>query len=426
MKESFLHYVWQFQYFNKEALLTSEGNTLQIFATGTSNSNAGPDFQNAKIKIGDIEWAGSIEIHIKASEWNDHQHFKDAAYDNVVLHVVWMNDKPVLRSDGTSIPTLELKSRVDQTLINSYRKLIESSNSIACGSLLPSVDKLVLLSMLDATLVKRLETKADIVIEALKKNNGDWEQTTYELLAKNFGFKINSESFQQLAQSIPYKILHKHSDNLVQIEALFFGQAGFLEIEEGDNHYQLVKREYKILKAKYSLDQNVKKSQWRFLRLRPANFPTIRIAQFASLVFHSKSLFSKIIEAENCKAMEKIFTIEQSDYWQQHYQFNKKSTSKIAALGKLSIYNLIINSIAPLLVAYGQFNSNQALIDRAIEILQSIEPENNVIIRKWINLAVKPINAHDSQALIELHNTYCLSKRCLECRIGASIIQPSK
>ena len=295
MKESFLHYIWQFQYFNKEALVTSDGISLQVFSTGILNSNAGPDFQNAKVKIGDIEWAGSVEIHIKSSEWNDHQHFKDAAYDTVVLHVVWINDKPVLRSDGTSIPTLELKSRVDQALINSYKNLMESSNEIACAKILPIVDSLLIRSMLDSALVQRLETKADLVVEILKRNTHDWEQTTYELLAKNFGFKINSEPFQQLSRSLPYKLLLKHSDNLIQLEALLFGQAGFLEIEPGDEYYILLKREYKILKAKYSLVQRVKKSQWRFLRLRPANFPTIRIAQFASLIFHSKNLniFSK-------------------------------------------------------------------------------------------------------------------------------------
>jgi hypothetical protein len=426
MKESFLHYIWQFQYFNKEALVTSDGISLQVFSTGILNPDAGPDFQNAKVKIGDIEWVGSVEIHIKSSEWNDHQHFKDAAYDTVVLHVVWINDKPVLRSDGTSIPTLELKLRVDQSLINSYKKLMESSNEIACAKMLPIVDSLLIRSMLDSALVQRLETKADLVVEILKRNTHDWEQTTYELLAKNFGFKINSEPFQQLSRSLPYKLLLKHSDNLIQLEALLFGQAGFLEIEPGDEYYILLKREYKILKAKYSLVQGVKKSQWRFLRLRPANFPTIRIAQFASLIFHSKNLFSKIMEAENASTLKKIVNVEQSDYWQQHYQFNKKSTSTIAPLGQLSIYNLIINSVAPILVAYGQFNSNQALVDRAIELLQSIEPENNAIIRMWNALNVKPGNAHDSQALIELHNSYCMPKRCLDCRIGASIIKPSK
>ncbi len=222
MNESFLHYLWQFQYFEKKDLLSSDGEPITVLKTGMLNSNAGPDFFNAKIKIGELEWVGNVEIHIKSSDWYAHHHEKDSAYNNVILHVVWDNDKPVARN-GTSIPTLELKNRVDPSLLHEYKRLINSSSSIACQKNFPHVDELIKLSMLDKALMQRLETKANQVNELLKFNNNDWEDTTYQLLAKNFGFKVNADPFFHLSKSLPYKNIQKQN-GLLQVEALLLAR----------------------------------------------------------------------------------------------------------------------------------------------------------------------------------------------------------
>jgi hypothetical protein len=425
MKESFLHYIWQLQYFDKTGLTTSDGEAIEVFKTGILNTHSGADFQSAKIKIGSIEWAGSIELHVNASEWNEHNHFQDPAYDNVILHVVWINDKPVVRADGTVIPTLELKGRVGNSLLDSYHKLIGSSHSIACHRLISQVDKIVLLSMMDAALAQRLETKAESILAMVRKNQNDWEQTAYELLAKNFGFKVNAEPFQQLAQCLPLKHLQKHSDSAVQVEAMLFGQAGFLELEMGDDYYQLLRREYTLLRNKFSFSMGVKKSQWKFLRLRPANFPTIRLAQFAQVICSVKNIFTTILEAQSKKQLRSVVSKLQSPYWTSHYQFNKKSNATISAIGEISVDNIVINTVAPLLAAYGQFTGNQLLLDKATTILMEVKPETNSIIKKWNALEVKPLHAHDSQALIELYTSFCVPKNCLTCRIGNSIIRPT-
>src|SRR5258708_14576212 len=287
MNESFLHYLWQFQYFEKKNLLTAEGEPISILKTGALNSNSGPDFAEAKININGIEWVGSVEIHIKSSDWYAHHHEMDGAYENVVLHVVWENDKPVSRKDKTLIPTLELKHRVDESILKEYKKLINSPTVIACEKSFPKVDELIKLSTLDKALMQRLETKANQVVEALKMNKGDWDETTYQLLAKNVGFSVNADPFFQLAKSLPYKIILKQSA-LLPVEALLFGQAGMLETKTKDEYITSLFQEYHLLAQKYSLKESkLNPSQWRFLRLMPANFPPVRMAQFAYLLFSS-------------------------------------------------------------------------------------------------------------------------------------------
>jgi hypothetical protein len=424
LTESFIHYLWQFQYFKKDDLKTSAGETLQIFQPGLRNSNAGPDFEEAKIKIGNLEWRGSVEIHIKASGWNDHHHSDDQAYEKVVLHVVWENDKPIKRTDGTIMPTIELKDRVDITLWNRYKNLYTSSESIPCANNWSKISDITKLSMLDKTVVSRLEAKAEIVKTFLSKNHNDWEETCYQLFCKNFGFKVNAEPMLQLAQALPYKILLKHLDKPIQVEALLFGQAGFLENVKEDEYVATLTREFNLLRKKYSLDgRQMNAVQWRFFRLRPANFPTIRLAQLASLVKGQKNLFSKIVEATTYKELVNLLDVNQSEYWQQHYQLGKKSKTVVPSLGKSSIENCIINTIAPLLVAYGQLHDEQMYIDRAITILQYLPSENNKITREWNLLGYKVTSAFDSQGLIELYNNFCLKRRCLECSIGSSIIK---
>lgn len=424
MNEAFLHYIWQFQYFDKRDLLTTEGEKIEVFRQGILNTDAGPDFSNAKIKIDSIEWAGNIEIHIKSSEWIEHRHDMDTAYENVILHVVWKDDKPVKRKDGSTIPTLEIGVRVDTALIKQYRKLIESSFVIPCGKILSTVNALTRLSMLDKVLIERLELKSKAVSESLKRNNSDWNETSYQILARNFGFKVNSEPFDILSQNLPYKILLKHADHPVQIEALLYGVAGFLEAGLKDEYFTLLQKEFKILNAKYKLEEGkLNPSQWKFLRLRPANFPSIRIAQFASLIAVNKNLFSKFIESKSYADLLMIFDVSQSEYWRKHYRFGHKAKSDVNDFGQSSKDNLIINSVIPLLVAYGMERGEQMYIDRAQEILQQMPSEANKITRMWDTLDWNVKSAFDSQGLIHLFNNYCQHKNCLNCSIGISLLR---
>ncbi len=427
MQESFLHYIWQFQYFDKKDLRTSMGEKLEIFLTGTLNGDSGPDFSNAKIKIGEIDWAGSVEIHTKSSYWYDHGHDSDPSYDNVILHVVWSDDKEVHRNDKTLIPTLVLEHKVDHTLILRYKKLVENPSTIPCEKLFADVSDVVKHSMLDKALMQRLETRADQIIQVLKATNHDWEEVTYQLMARNFGFKINHDSFFQLANSVQRKIILKHGDNLDQVEALLFGQAGFLDFGIKDEYFKNLQREYKILSSKYGLaNQKLAKANWKFMRLRPANFPTIRIAQFSSLYCRHQNLFSKIIESQTEEQLRSLFDISTSAYWHNHYRFGRKTARSISKMGKESIDNLIINTVAPLLVAYGKLQDDQALVDRAIGFLHHVPAEKNRITKTWASVGYVAKDAFDSQALIELNNNFCLKRNCLNCNIGVAILNPGK
>ncbi len=424
MNESFLHYLWQFQYFDKKDLFSSEGEPISILKTGFLNSNSGPDFSDSKIKISGIEWVGTVEIHVKSSDWQAHHHETDAAYENVVLHVVWENDKPVIRKDKTLIPTLELKNRVDVSIIKEYKRLINSPSAIACEKSFTHVEDLVKLSMLEKALMQRLENKASQVNEILKLNNGDWDETCYQLLARNFGFKVNADPFYQLAKSLPYKIIQKQNNQL-QTEALLFGQAGMLETKTKDEYITGIFQEYKLLTQKYSLNEaRLNPAQWRFLRLRPANFPTVRIAQFASLLYSSKSIFSKLISANSFSSIQKLLSVNQSPYWKSHYRFGKKAKGTVPDIGESSVQNIIINTVAPLLVAYGKYKDEQVYIDKALDLLQQLPTEQNKITRTWGELGMKVKTAFDSQALIELYNNFCQKRHCLNCSVGVSILKP--
>jgi arsenate reductase-like glutaredoxin family protein len=421
--EAFLHYIWQFQYFSKEDLRTSEGDLLEIFHPGIANSNAGPDFSNARIKIENLEWRGSVEIHIKASGWSDHQHSSDEAYEKVVLHVVWENDRSIFHSDGSPIPTLELKGRVATEQWTRYKNLISNPESIPCSNHWIKVPDLSKLAMLDKAVAIRLQSKSKIIEATLAKTHGDWEETCYRVLCKNFGFKVNADAMEQLAETISYKTILKSSDKPYHIEALLLGQAGFLEKSSKDEYILLLKREFTLLSKKFNLEgKQMREAQWRFLRLRPANFPTIRLAQLAALFSMHTNLFSKILACKTSKELTELFHVTQSEYWIEHYQVDKPSAANIDGLGKSSIQNLIINTVAPLLTAYGKLHDDQNYVDRAIDLLQNTPSENNKITRQWNELGFKVKTAFDSQGLIELHNSYCIKRRCLECTVGMHIV----
>ena len=405
MQELFLHYIWQFQYFDKTDLVTTQGETLQIIRPGIHNTDAGPDFSEAKVRIGLMSWAGNVEIHISSSEWEAHRHHLDKAYDSVVLHVVWTDDKPVTLEDGSLLPTLVLKGKIDTQLMSRYRKLMSTSFVIPCARQFARIPNVIRLSMMDRVLVERLEEKSDSVLELLEYNNNDWDETTYQLLAKNFGFKVNSQPFFQLAKGVPYKYLGRHSNNPKQVEAMLFGQAGFLDEVVNEPNHKLLRREYKMLATKYNLlDSKLNASQWKFLRLRPANFPTVRLKQFAVLMCQKKNIFSSIIDLDSHASAHELFAA--------------------GDMGFSSVDNIIINTVAPLLVAYGRRQGDTSFTERAQKILETVTAENNRILRSWSALGMDVKNAFDSQALIQLFNSYCVPRRCLDCAIGASLLKP--
>lgn len=424
MKEDFLHFIWQYQQFSKDQLQTTHGEQLAILQQGLYNQNAGPDFLSAKINIEGIDWFGHVEIHLKSSDWNLHQHQNNEAYNSVVLHVVWTDDKPQLREDGSRIPTLELKSRVEINLIEKYKQLQENQEPIACKNSISQVRSITILSMLDKACTQRLERKAQEVLQVLHSLNGDWEETTYRLLGKNFGFKINADAFIELCQSLPYKTLLKHVHQPKQIEALLFGQAGLLTAR--DEYSDGLLKEYQFLSHKYSLRPRLKEHQWKFLRLRPANFPTIRLAEFASLINTRPKLFTFFIESEPSQIIKALKNIEVNDYWSEHYQFGVPSKRQGKSMGKQSAESILINTVVPLLAAYSLYLDDLSKMEKAEILLQQLRPEQNNIIRLWESAQQKAQTAFDSQALIELYNNYCNPRKCLSCNIGVSLVKPSK
>jgi hypothetical protein len=425
MQESFLHYLWQMQYFDKKNLVTTEGECIEIFNQGILNTDAGPDFSAARLKIGEIAWVGSVEIHLKASDWYEHRHEHDRSYDKVILHVVWHNDREVNRHDLTPMPTLELRGRVEESLVFSYRQLVGSAFAIPCQRSLPQVDSVTRLSMIDRVMMARLERKALEVLKLNEQNDNSWEETFYQLMARNFGFKVNSDPFFQLARLLPLRLLLKQRDKLEHLEALLLGQAGFLDAAKGDEYFTMLRREHKLLAQKFSIyGKRMSKAQWRFLRLRPANFPTLRLAQLAAVLHGQQSLFSKIIEIEDVPSLMALFNCRPSDYWLHHFQFNKKAAFEEHVIGASSIRSMIINTIVPVLVAYGKQTEQQGLVDRAVRILQSLPGEENKITRSWNDLGVETNSSFDSQAVIELYNNFCAKKECLNCSIGSSLMRP--
>lgn len=426
MSEYFLHYLWQFQYYHKLTLVTTAGDPLQVLRPGYHNNHAGPDFTGAQVQLGVMKWIGSVEIHVRASEWYDHQHHQDAAYDNVVLHVVWEDDKPVYRADGTIIPTLELRHRVSESLIFEYKKLVNSLETIPCHGQLRRVDGLPRIQALDRALVQRLEDKSKVVRAIYEACGQDLEETCYQLLSRNFGFKINADPFQQLARAVPYRMIRKHSDKSVQIEALLFGQAGFLDGKKNSDVYQQhLRREYGMLASKYALrDVRLHPTQWRFMRLRPANFPTVRIAQLAALLHEKHNIFSRIIEATTACELREIFSTDTSGYWRTHYRFGKTAQGTVATLGAASVDNILINTVVPLLVFYSQLKDDDIFMDRAVTLLQQIAPEQNAITKLWAEQDMKIHSAFDSQALLQLYHGSCQRRRCLDCAIGFALLKP--
>lgn len=409
-----LQFIWEQQLFSSRNFVTTDNKNVEILSAGLLNRNAGPDFLNSKIKIDNTIWAGNIEIHINSSDWYKHKHHENKQYKNVILHVVVNHDKEVYLNETESIPTIKIV--VPEVLQQKYSEMMKSSNVIKCNNYLKEIDPIYVLSYLDTLTSERIKNKTDYLDLLLSQTNQNWEKSFYLLLARHFGFKVNAYPFEKLAESIPLEHFAKIKNSLFKIEALLFGQSGLLD-ELTDDYTRNLHAEYTMLQKKCMVTP-IDKSLWKFSKLRPYNFPTIRIAQFAYLIYHSQHLLSKIIETESIEALHSLFEISTSDYWTDHFQFGKQSKKEKKNASSDTKNSLLINVVVPTLFLYGRKKGNEQLTQRAIQLLEQIHAEKNSITRSWGEVGVIASNAAQSQALIELHNNYCLTGKCLQCRIG--------
>lgn len=422
MREDFLHFCWRWRRFDMAELRTTDGQTLEILHPGELNQHAGPDFFNARIRLNGTLWAGNIELHVRASEWLEHGHQRDKAYDNVILHVVFEEDVVLRRRNGDLIPCLSLHNRLFPKIIDSYFRLEHTRLWIPCASSIGEVSPIVIQNWCDRLLVERLEEKTQKMQAVLAQTQFDWEEAFHRLLARNFGLKVNTDPFEHLANSLPLKIIKRHRADPSQVEALFFGQAGLLEVDYSDSYPLQLQREYRHLAHKYGLEP-IPASLWKFLRLRPANFPTVRIAQLAALYHKCEAPFNAVLEAENIEELENLFATAPAPYWLDHYQFDKPSKNHVKIPGREFIHLLAINTLAPMLFLYGKERHRPTLQEKALAWLETLPAERNAVINQWHKLGIKPAHAYQSQALLHLRSNYCEAKRCLSCAIGTALLK---
>ena len=418
--ERLLHYVWKYKLYAATQLLTTDGRPVQVIDPGIQNTDAGPDFFNAKIKIDTTVWAGSIEIHEKASDWLMHRHDKDRAYDVVILHVTGLNDLDVTRSTGEMIPQLVLV--VPERILRSIDWLLYRETAVPCLHEIRNIDSLHIRSWMVALLSERLERKTHDIFALLEQYKDDWNEVFYIVLTRNFGFGVNGDAFERLARSLPLRYIRKQRSSQSQIEAMLFGQAGMLADEEGDHYYRLLQREYLFLRHKYGLTP-LDPSVFKSLRIRPVNFPYLKIAQLAMLFVQYDTLFSAIIHAGSTGEIKKFFRISPSGYWESHYHFRQVSPKKEKPIGENALNILLINTVVPMLFAYGLHNKLPEYCDRATRLLESIPPEQNTIVSTFCQAGIQVRNAGDTQALIQLKREYCEKKKCLYCRIGFRMLK---
>jgi hypothetical protein len=422
MKENLLHFVWKLKLFSTSQLKSTNGEIIEIISAGTANPNSGPDFLNAKLVINQQLWAGNVEIHLNSSDWYVHNHENDENYDSVILHVVWDHTVDVFRKTNQPIATLELKNYISKELLNNYQQLFsKNKNWINCEKDIVSIDPFIFTNWLERLYVERLEKKAEQIQNSVTKLNNNWEAALFVLLAKNFGLKINAEAFMNFANSFDFSIVRKASNNLEQLEALFFGQTGMLSNDYESEYFKKLKKEYNFLKVKFQL-KPISNGQVQFFRLRPNNFPTIRLSQLAMVYHHHQNLFSKIIETETIKEFYELFDEATSTFWETHYTFETTSKKSIKKITKPFIDLLLINTIIPMKYLYlkslGKSDLSSVLI-----IIALVKPEKNMIISKFNELNIKSSTALETQALLQLKNEYCNKQLCLQCAIGNELLK---
>ncbi len=416
MDEFFLHFLWQFQKFANRDLKLTTGESLSVFYPGSSNPNAGPDFLEAKIKLDGLEWMGSIEIHYQSSDWLLHKHSANPAYQNVILHVVWKHDKDIMDPSGKPLPTFSLAHHADPNLETEYRRYINQPEVIRCKPWLPGIPEVKKISLMDKALAERLKEKAEIILQTHQENQNDWEETAYQYLAKSFGLSVNQQPFLSLAKSLPYKILKKHLDQPTQLDALIFGQAGFLEDTPVDDYQANLKKEHDFLAKKYGLATSLTRFQWKYSRLRPANFPTVRLAQFSAFLHRHSPLFSALIEAKP------IPDLELNGYWKTHFDFGKTLHTGENHFGESIKSHLSINLKAQLMAANSIYLGNPELMEAATTLLTNLKPEHNKITKAWEEAGITAQSAFDSQALIQQYKHHCEKKKCIRCTVGMGIL----
>jgi hypothetical protein len=423
MTESFLAYLWQFQQFDRTALKTAQGEALHVLHPGRPNAHAGADFQDARLRLGELDWAGAVEFHLRSSDWFRHHHQRDAAYESVILHVVWQHDAPIRRPDGTELPVLELAPRTDASLQFRYQALLDSRDVIPCAAQFPNTSALTQRNLLDKNLLQRLERKADEVLDLLDATGGDWEETAYGVLAAAFGFRLNADPMRQLARALPLGTLRKHRGQRLQLEALLFGTAGYLPETPTDEYERELVREAEFLLKKYGLGTRVVGRQaWKFLRLRPNNFPSVRLAQFAALVDQQPNWVSLLLETESVEVLKTRLQVAPSPYWQTHYVFGKVANAPVPALGEPAAESLLLNAAVPLRAAWSRHRDERRYLDAAMALLEALPAERNHVVDLYADLGLSVKTAFDSQALLELHAGYCGPKQCLRCAVGVGIV----
>ncbi|MEM0577936.1 DUF2851 family protein [Flavobacterium polysaccharolyticum] len=421
MKEDFLHYVWKYQKLTSLELQTVKGETISILHPGYYLETAGPDFFNAQIIIGDQKWAGNIEIHVNSSDWFLHNHERDVAYNNVILHVVWEHDSDVFGPNNVEIPVLELRDFVKRDLLLSYKHLLAQKSWIYCENQIQQVNQFVITNWQERLFFERLERKSQSVFDSLLATNNDWEAVLFLLLAKNFGLNTNGVSFFKIAQSIPFAVIRKEASDLQNLEALFFGIAGLLDHDKEDTYFKDLQFRFYYLLQKYSIEK-VFIEPLQFFKHRPDNFPTIRLSQLASLYHQEKNLFSKITNEFSLPLLYERFAVTTSEYWQTHYQFDKISTKKSKKLTKSFVDLLLINTIIPIQFAYAK-SQGKEITEELIALMQSLDSEKNAILDKFKSIGISTKNAFEAQTLLQLKSEYCNKSRCLDCAIGSELLK---
>lgn len=423
MNEDYLHYLWKFQKFDSTHLVTTNGENVMVKSIGFHNKNSGPDFLEGSISIGNTNWYGNIEIHIKSSDWNLHKHQYDKAYNNVILHVVFENDKEIKNENGEIIPTVELKNLINKKKLKEYTYFINNGLKIACQRQINDVNSFTKNNWLDRLIIERLETKTNTILTTLKNNKGDWNQTYLHFLMRYFGMKVNGEAMSTLSAKTSFKIIQKEHHNLFSLEALLYGQAGFLGLDNiTDDYFLELRKEYLFLKQKYLLT-SMELINWKLSKLRPPNFPTIRIAQVAQILFGNHQLFAMVRDFATIEDYKKVLKVSTSTYWKAHYVFGKEVEKTKNTVGKMLMHNIIINVISPMSFAYGKSINDDRYCNYATKLVADLPSENNSIVTLWKSLGMESNSAMQSQGIIELYTNYCVPKKCLNCGIGVQILK---